>query len=72
MLEKLQFWRKYIHFMKIIYKYLITTPLKGLFSIVLNSPSLPVKNSNWYEANQLAIYKHGEFAPGITKVKYIW
>ena len=38
-------------------KYLMITPLKALFSIILKSPSLPVKNPNWWEANQMAIYK---------------
>ena len=37
--------------------YITTTPLKGLFSVMLKSPSLLVKNPNWKEANQLAIYK---------------
>ena len=27
--------------------YIMTTPLKGLFSVMLKSPSLPVKNFNW-------------------------
>ena len=35
----------------------MTTPLKGLFSVMLKFPSLPVKNPNWQEAHQLAIYK---------------
>ena len=28
-------------------KHVMTTPLKGLFSVMLKSPSLPVKNPNW-------------------------
>ena len=35
----------------------MTTPLKGLFSVMLKSPTLPVKNPNWKVANQLVIYK---------------
>ena len=27
--------------------YVMTTPLKGLFSVMLKSPSLQVKNPNW-------------------------
>ena len=41
----------------------MTTLLKGLFSIILKSPSLPVKNPNWLEWNQLAIYKEWWFSP---------
>ena len=32
----------------------MTTPLKGLFIVMLKSHS-PVKNLKWWEANQLAI-----------------
>ena len=39
------------------YESLMTTLLKGHFSVMLKSPSLPVKNLNWWEANQLAIYQ---------------
>ena len=35
----------------------MTTPINGLFSVMLKSPSLPVKNPNRQEAKQLAIYK---------------
>ena len=48
----------------------MTTPLKGLFSFMLKSHS-PVKNPNWQEANQLAIYKRGDFVHGITEDKSI-
>ena len=47
-------------FMLIYNKYLMTTPLKGLFSIMLKSHS-PVKNPTWY----------GEFTLGITENKFI-
>ena len=34
----------------------MTIPRKGLFSVMLKSPTL-VKNHNWKEAKQMAIYK---------------
>ena len=42
----------------------------GLFSVILKSSPVPVKNPNWREANQL-FTKRGEFAPGITEDKFI-
>ena len=37
----------YYYFYYYYYNYIMTTPLMGLFSVMLKSPSLLVKNPNW-------------------------
>ena len=49
--------------------YIMTTPLKGLFSVILKFPSLPIKNPNWQTS--WLFTKRSEFAPGITEDKFI-
>ena len=50
----------------------MTTPLKGLFSVMLTSPSLPVKNPKLVRRQTSWLFtKSGEFAPGITEDKLI-
>ena len=39
-------WEKTVHFV-FNNNYVMTTPLKGLFSVMFKFPSLPVKNPNW-------------------------